>query len=159
MPPGAYPSGGHAVPPMSGGSSSSAGGKYVYNEVKLYKLKEKMFSMSGDSFQVKDAQSGATAFKVKGNALSFGDSKKLLDPSGTPIYKMSESILSLRGRMQIVDSGTNKVLVMLRKKGFIPMLGTGTVQVWRGGSDEGPPWLQVKGDFFKRDFSMYVLLL
>ncbi len=85
--------------------------------------------------------------------MSFSDSKKLLDPSGRAIYTMSESIISLRGRMSIVDSTSKQPIVTLRKKGFIPMMGTSTVQVWRGSTDDGSPWLEVKGDFFRKDFN------
>lgn len=93
-------------------------------------------------------------FKIKGNAFSFRDSKALYGIDGNAIYKMSESIISLRGRMQITDPDTKQPVLTLRKKGFIPMLGTSTIQAWRGASDEGEPDLECKGDFFRKDFAI-----
>ncbi len=124
----------------------------MYNQVMEYKLKEKMWSMSGDSFSVKQVSTGAAAFKIKGTVMGFNDKKKILDLNGTPIYTMVESILSLRGRMQISDSNTKTPVVTLRKKGFIPMMGTSTVLIWKGSTDEGEPWIQIKGDFLRKNF-------
>lgn len=113
-----------------------------------------MFSLSGDSFSITNVATGQPAFKVKGNALSFQDSKVLLDADGNSVYKMKESIISLRGRMQIQDAASKQTAMTLRKKGFIPMMGTSTIQVWRGDSDEGEPYLECKGDFFRKDFNI-----
>lgn len=164
-PPAGYPgAGGSAYPggaaassaaPAAAGASSSVGtsGRYVYNTAVEYKLKEKAFSMSGDGFSIKNTQTGAAAFKVKGSIMSMGDKKKLVDAStGAAVYTMVESLLTLRGRMNIVDSNTKKPVLCLRKKGFIPMMGTSTVQIWRGGSDDGDPWLQCKGDYLRKNF-------
>lgn len=82
-----------------------------------FKLKEKAFSLSGDNFDIKNVTAGGTAFKVKGSVMSFQDKKKLLDANGNPIYSMVESIMSLRGRMQIVDASSKQPVVTLRKKG------------------------------------------
>eukprot|EP00177_Eucheuma_denticulatum_P002155 GFKZ01003846.1.p1 GENE.GFKZ01003846.1~~GFKZ01003846.1.p1 ORF type:complete len:273 (-),score=38.78 GFKZ01003846.1:1017-1835(-) len=135
-------------------TSSSWGGRYVYNHPVEFKLKEKYFSLSGDNFSIKDVATGQPAFNVKGNAFSFKDSKSLFDVNGNAIYKMTESILSLRGRMQITDSNTKQPVLTLRKKGFIPMLGTSTIQAWRGPTDDGEPDLVCKGDVFRKDFNI-----
>ena len=50
--------------------------------------------------------------------MSFQDKKKLLDSNGNAIYSMVESIMSLRGRMQIVDASSKQPVVTLRKKGM-----------------------------------------
>lgn len=143
--------GGGGYKPHHGSPSSN---RYVYNHPVEFKLKEKTFSLSGDSFSIKNVATGEGTFKVKGNAMSFKDSKSLYDMHGRPIYKMSEALLSLRGRMQIQDANSKRTVVTLRKKGFIPHLGTGTIQVWKGGTDEGEPWLEVKGDYLKKDFDI-----
>lgn len=170
--PHAYPGGSHSSAPSghpsgsSGGAGPAAGGhrpahgsaggassRYTYNTPTEFKLKEKAFSLSGDGFSVKNTATGAKAFKVKGNAFSLKDSKKIVDgSSGKAIYSMVENILTLRGRMSITDSNTKASVVTLRKKGFIQFFGASTVQVWRGSTDDGEPWLQCKGDFFKKNF-------
>lgn len=128
--------------------------KHVYSIPVEFKLKEKAFSLSGDSFSVKRTDTGAEAFKVKGNALSFRDSKQLLDPNGQSIYKMTEALLTVRGRMHITDSASKQPVITLRKKGFIPGFGTSTIQAWRGGTDDGTPYMEVKGDFLRKDFTI-----
>lgn len=37
---------------------------------------------------------------------------------------------------------------------MIPMFGTRTIQAWAGSSDEGEPYLEVKGDFLRKDFAI-----
>lgn len=103
---------------------------------------------------IKRVDTGEAYFKVKGNALSFKDTKTLLDMNGTPIYKMSEALITLRGRMNIVDPGTKQPVMTLRKKGFIPGFGTSTIQAWAGGTDDGSPYLEIKGDFLRKCFSI-----
>ena len=34
------------------------------------------------------------------------------------------------------------------------MFGTKTIQAWAGSLDEGAPYLEVKGDFLRKDFSV-----
>lgn len=133
---------------------SSAAARYVLQQPVEFKLQEKAFSLSGDSFSVKRVDTGEPYFKVKGNALSLKDSKSLLDANGNAIYKMSEALLTLRGRMSIVDATNKQPVLTLRKKGFIPGFGTKTIQAWPGAAEEGTPYLEVKGDFFRKDFNI-----
>lgn len=128
-------------------------GPYVYAQPTEYKLKENVWSFSGDSFKIKNTATGEAVFQVKGKALSLRDSKQLLDANGNAIYKLTESMMSLRGRMTITDATTGAAVVTLRKKSFIPMMGTSKIQIWKGASDDGDPWIQVKGDFFRKDFN------
>lgn len=133
---------------------SAAAQRFVYQHPVEFKLKEKAFSLSGDNFSIKNIQTGESTFKVKGNAFSFKDSKALYDMNGNAIYKMSESIISLRGRMKIEDPSTKRTVITLRKKGIIPILGTSTIQAWRGDSDDGEPYMECKGNFIRKDFAI-----
>lgn len=140
---------------VSGGLPMSAAARpFIPQSPVEFKMKEKVFSLSGDSFSVTRVDTGQPAFQVKGKALSLKDSKALLDMSGNAIYKMSESLFSLRGRMAITDAQTKQPVVNLRKKGFIPGFGTKTIQAWPGDKEDGPPYLEVQGDFFRRDFKI-----
>lgn len=145
------------------GSSHGGGGKpamsqiaarYVSQHPIEFKLKEKVMSLSGDSFSIKRVDTGEAAFKVVGKALSLKDSKKLTDTNGNAIYKMTEEFFSLRGRMVIQDAQTKAAVVNLRKKGYFKFFGAGTIQAWAGEKEEGEPYLEVKGEFFKRNFSI-----
>ena len=156
--PQAYPP---ARPHRPAGASASASAArprphkvspYVFDRPVEFKLKESVFSLSGDSFSIKRTDTKEAVFRVKGNAFSFRDSKTIMDLKENPIYKMQESIVSLRGRMQILDAATRAPVITLRKKGFITGFGTGTIQAWTGASDDGAPTYEIKGDFFKKDF-------
>lgn len=126
--------------------------RFVYDHATEFKLREKFWSLSGDSFSIKNLSNNASTFKVKGNAFSLKDSKQLCDSRNKPILKMTESLFTLRGRMHITDASTKRTVLTLRKKGFIPMTGTGTILAWKGGDDDGKPDIVCKGDFFRKDF-------
>lgn len=126
--------------------------RFVFPHPTEFKLQEKLFSLSGDSFSIKRVDTGESFFKVKGNALSLKDSKTLYDNQGNAIYKMVEALLTLRGRMQIIDVSTKAPIITLRKKGFFSGFGGGTIQAWAGDKDDGDPFLEIKGDFLKKDF-------
>lgn len=125
----------------------------VFDEAVEFKLKEKVFSLSEDSFKIVRSDNGAELFSVKGNALSLRDSKKMYDAEGKALFKMTEALLTLRSRMFIEDQRTGEKYT-LRKKGYVPLLGTSTIHVWKGDSDDGEPWLEVKGDILRKSFSV-----
>lgn len=121
-PPYAPQSQGHAPQQQQARPASSgappigpAAARFILQQPTEFKLKEKPFSLSGDSFSIKRVDTGEPFFKVKGNAMSLKDSKTLFDMKGTPIYKMSEAFLTLRGRMSIVDPNTKETVITLRK--------------------------------------------
>jgi uncharacterized protein YxjI len=130
--------------PPSVGLQSAVSARYTHPRRMEYKVKE-MFGLTGDNFNIVEAQSGMVHFNMKAKLFSIKEKKTLVDTSnGAPIYSLAEELLSLRGTMRIQDAVTKQTVVTMRKKGFIPMMGTSTVQAWRGPSDEGQPWLEVK---------------
>lgn len=132
---------------------------YIFSQVTEFRVKEKIFSLSGDSFSIKRESDGQKLFKVKGNAFSIRDSKKLLDADGNDLYKMTEKLLSLRDRMYIQDVNSGETVLTVRKKSFIsvPIIGGRTLQVWKGGDDEGDPWLEVHGNILRKNFKLNVV--
>ncbi len=49
-------------------------------------MKEKIWSLSGDSFKILDAHSGDVAFQIKGKAISLlRDKRQLMDANGFEI--------------------------------------------------------------------------
>lgn len=134
---------------------SAAAAAYVFKEPRAYKLKEKVMSLSGDSFTVKDVGSGAVAFKMKGNITAVLSERKVLyDARGNALYNLTEAMFSLRDRMTIADATTRAPVLVLRKKGVIPMMGTGTIQCWVGGKEGGAPYLTAKGNLLRKSFSI-----
>lgn len=137
----------HAMP-----ANASA---FVFDRQMEFKLQEKYFSLSGDSFKILDVASGAPVFMMKGKIASIIRERKTLCTSdGRPLYSLTEAALSLRGRMFITDASTKQPVLCLRKKGFIPMMGTSTVQAWHGGSDEGTPYIEIKGNLLRKSFNV-----
>lgn len=129
---------------------------FVYDSVTEYCLKEKVFSLSGDSFEIKSEESGEVVFRVDGNMLSIHDSKTMLTPDGEEIYKMKDALVSLRDRMFIEECASGDTVYTLRRKDLIslPFVGGRTLLVWKGDSDEGEPWLEIHGDLIRKDFIM-----
>lgn len=158
-PPQGYPQQGHAQQPAAPARAPTGQNpfkaQFCYQQRTEFKVKEKMFSLSGDGFSIKEVQSGQSYFKVKGNALALISEKKtLLDANGNPVYTLKEAPISLRGRMHIADASSKQDVITLRKKGFIPGLGTSTVQCWMGSQDDGDPYMEVKGNILRKSFNV-----
>ena len=79
--------------------------KFVAPGTVQLKLREKVFTWSGDDFKIKEINTGATWFKVKGKAFSFRDRKEFFDAHGNVLATMTQTPLSLRGRMKVVGNG------------------------------------------------------
>lgn len=145
--------GGSSRPLHGHGHGGSVAAAHTFSRPMTFVLKEKVLSLSGDSFSVKDG-SGKTHYKVEGKIVTLRDKKVLSDSHGHKLYRMKESLISLRSRQQILDAKTGRTVVTLRQKGFIPMLGTSTVLVWKGDSDSGEPWLSCKGNLLRKNFTI-----
>lgn len=142
----------HATPAHAMPAHASA---YVFDRPIELKLEEKFRSLSGDSFKITDVATDAVLFMMKGKVASvIKERKTLTDAQGQPLYSLTEAVFSLRDRMFITDAQTKQPVLCLRKKGFIPMMGTSTVQVWHGGSDEGSPYLEIKGNILRKAFNI-----
>lgn len=110
-------------------------------------------SASGDSFNVKDA-AGRLRYLVDGTTFTMRQRKRLLGPAKEPLLGMSQERMSLRSRMVISDS-TGRPAVTLRKRGFVSGMGNSTVYAWWGSDpDASSPFLEVKGDVFKKSYKI-----
>jgi hypothetical protein len=78
---------------------------YVAPHELQLKLKEKIFSLSGDSFEIKEATTKQTWFKVKGNAFSLRDTKTFMDANGNEIATMKQPILHILKSMKVSGNG------------------------------------------------------
>lgn len=124
---------------------------YIHNNVTEFKVREKIFSLSGDSFEIKD-QNGCTAFKVNGKVFTLRERKTLLDADGSTLYGMTENIISFRNRMHIFDGAGTKIMTIRRK--HIISLYKGTVQIWNGPADEGKPAFEIVGSVIRKNFKI-----
>lgn len=65
------------------------------------KIKEKMFSFSGDDFKIADPSDGTIYFRCAGKAFSLRDKKTLLDNMGQPVLNMKEGLLTFTDKFTI----------------------------------------------------------
>lgn len=124
---------------------------YVYDDHKTFKLREKKFSLSGDSFYVLN-EKGKKVFNVRSNWLSISpwEKKKLYDMNGRLLYTLKQSLFSFYGRMDIIDNSGSVVAAIYRKRLFT--LWHRSLVVTRGKG--GETWLEIKGSIFKKRFKM-----
>lgn len=117
-------------------------------------MKEKVFSMTGNDFDITEGRSRNIAFTIRGDSTSLHDSRVLRDGRGRPVYRMKLVLVSAHGRMVVKHCGSGEPVVTLRRKSVMPMAlaGGGTVRVWRGGNDVGKPWVEIKGEHEGNEF-------
>lgn len=117
-------------------------------------LQQNILPVQNASYTVKNVRTDEEIFNITDTFFTLHSSKHLLDIHGRSIYQLKESIVSLHGRMHIIDSNTNKTVLTLRKKGLIPLLDIGTIIAWKGSSDNGKPDIICKGDFLIKEFEV-----
>ncbi|OUM64086.1 hypothetical protein PIROE2DRAFT_60910 [Piromyces sp. E2] len=88
--------------------------RFCFTEPITLKLKEKIFSLSGDSFSIKDLN-GVEYFKCSGRAFSIKEKKVLLDLYDQPILNIKEKVISLRGKMKIYEGNSSQDVLMTIK--------------------------------------------
>jgi len=91
--------------------------RYCHSSLKEYVIKENIFSLSGDSFEIKD-ENDVVAFKMIGKAFSLHNKKKLVDHEGKLVGKMNKKYFTMHGRTFIMDSQENVLACMKRRKFF-----------------------------------------
>ncbi|KAB2573633.1 hypothetical protein DBV05_g7685 [Lasiodiplodia theobromae] len=89
--------------------------RFIAQSSETLVLKEKIFSLSGDSFDIKSAGSNNTAFKVKGEALSLSGRKHLLDANGDSVFDIRKEHFTLHKTFYGQDESGNH-LFEVRKK-------------------------------------------
>jgi uncharacterized protein YxjI len=145
----------HTAAAPAGVAAGHPMGTYFYSCPKEFKLKERLGSLSGDSSVITDVANGAVVMKMNGAVPGAAAEKSTLsDAAGTRLYVLSDAVVSLRDRMFVSDATTRAPVLTLRKKGFLPMMGTSTVLCFRGGSDDGNPYLMVKGNIARKAFTV-----
>lgn len=127
--------------------------RHVYNEVTEYKLREKIFSISGDTFTVKHVATGVDAFKIIGKPLSIREKKTMSEMNGTKLFRMKEKVISLRKSMCIEDANTGTTLYNLRRKNYIQLFKP-AVQVWQGSSSKADPIFEIQGNVLRKNFTI-----
>jgi uncharacterized protein YxjI len=72
-------------------------------------IKEKMMSLSGDSFDIK-LLDGRPIFQVRGNAWSLSGRKQVLDMAGNHLFTIRKKHLTLHTTFYAEDPSENQIL-------------------------------------------------
>lgn len=116
-----------------------------------FKIKEKIMSMSGDSYDILDP-GDRICYKVKGKFWTKTEKKTIFDRDGRPIYRLSEDVFTMHARQTIVDVLSGETIVTIARKSIVPSRGTSTIHIWRGTNTQVDPWLVCRGDLMRKRF-------
>eukprot|EP00181_Compsopogon_caeruleus_P004433 CAMPEP_0184679840 /NCGR_PEP_ID=MMETSP0312-20130426/2716_1 /TAXON_ID=31354 /ORGANISM="Compsopogon coeruleus, Strain SAG 36.94" /LENGTH=188 /DNA_ID=CAMNT_0027129561 /DNA_START=121 /DNA_END=687 /DNA_ORIENTATION=+ len=131
-------------------SSIVGGGQWDASEPTELILKEKVFSLSGDTFVVKD-HTGRDIFMVEGHAISMSDRKSMKAADGTEVAELREKAISMHKGQDVVDPDGN-FLFTVRKSGMIQMFSS-ELEIYLGDGDREVDF-DIKGDFREKSFKV-----
>jgi len=108
-------------------------------------LKEKVLSLSGDSFSIKTID-GRALFQVKGSVMSLSGRKLVTDMAGKDLFTIRKKHFAFPAAYYAEDPSGNKFFEVVGK---FSLLGSKAIGKFRStsGKDEN---LVMKGDFFDR---------
>lgn len=118
--------------------------QYLARQTEVIVLREKVMSLSGDSFEIK-MQNGQPLFRVEGKVLSISGRKTLTDAAGNKLFDIVKEHFHIHTTFAIEDPSGRKLMQV--KSGFA-LLGskaTATFTTPRTGQAEV---LKMKGNWF-----------
>lgn len=81
------------------------------------KLREKVFSLSGDTFEITDAQTNQTLIECRGSKFSISDRKEFKMPgNGPPLFSLRTKIISFPHKKFYAESPEGRVLFEVKGK-------------------------------------------
>lgn len=128
----------------------------IYDEVTEYRLKEKLAYLSNDSFNVIRESEGRKLFHVERKSSDSSGTTTMYDMHGGKLYTMRTALMSMHNRIHIENAHNSETIITMKTKK--PLASTiskhpNTVQVWKGDTDHGKPWLELCGDLMRKDFT------
>jgi len=73
----------------------------------LIRLKQKIFSMSGDTYKIINVKDESVKFNCKGKILSLQDKKVIYNAKGAPLFVMMEKLLQLDDKQTVYSCGVD----------------------------------------------------
>eukprot|EP01126_Amoeba_proteus_P048698 TRINITY_DN564_c0_g2_i10.p1 TRINITY_DN564_c0_g2~~TRINITY_DN564_c0_g2_i10.p1 ORF type:complete len:180 (-),score=23.28 TRINITY_DN564_c0_g2_i10:289-828(-) len=134
--------------------------RFCLNRSIVFRLREKILSLSGDSALIKD-QSGGLWFQTKGKVPSFHERNRLYDDSGNFIAELEKKFFSLHSKVFFKDAEGN-VLACLMKE-HVVQLTTSNIKIYLFPSkcekppknfEKQEPNLFVTGNFLSSRFTI-----
>ncbi|KAF8606971.1 DUF567-domain-containing protein [Ceratobasidium sp. AG-I] len=124
---------------------------YARNKELTLKLREKKWSLSGDSFEITDLQ-GQPHFKMEGNAWNIRSKKTLMQADGRPIFNIQQKLLTLHFRYLVYNADeSTESEPLFEVKSHFSIKGAKLAVSFTNTSDNRPVTLELKGDFFDRN--------
>ncbi|KAI1339414.1 DUF567-domain-containing protein [Xylariaceae sp. FL0016] len=117
--------------------------QFVAQQPETLVLKEKVLSLSGDSFEIKTAD-GRPVFQIKGEALSLSGRKNVMDMSGNLLFTIRKKLIALHATFYGEDP-SGKVLFEVKGKFSIGSSKSLCTFTSSSGKEET---LLMKGNFF-----------
>ncbi|KAH8648420.1 tubby C-terminal-like domain-containing protein [Xylariales sp. PMI_506] len=116
---------------------------FVAHQPETLIIKEKLMSLSGDSFDIK-TRDGRPIFKIKGNAFSLSGRKELSDAAGNALFTIRKRHLKLHDTYYAEDPQGREILEVAGKFSFMSSKAVCTFTSASGKAES----LSMKGDWF-----------
>ncbi|KAB5595861.1 Protein LURP-one-related 15 [Ceratobasidium theobromae] len=129
---------------------------YAQNYELTLKLREKRFSLSGDSFDITDPQ-GRLYFKMEGSVFNIRDKKTLKQADGRPIFNIQNKLLSIHHQYLVYNanqSTESEPLFMI--KSHFSLTGAKIDVAFTNAADGRQVVFDLKGSFFDRSAEITV---
>ncbi|CAK7268514.1 hypothetical protein SEPCBS57363_003132 [Sporothrix epigloea] len=117
--------------------------QYIANQTETLVLKEKILSLSGDSFDVRLAN-GQPLLKVKGKLLTLGSRKSVYDCNDTHLFDIYREILHIHSTYVLEDPKGNKFFEL---RSNIQLIGTTATAKFATPATGKREALTMKGNF------------
>ncbi|KAE8419495.1 tubby C-terminal-like domain-containing protein [Aspergillus pseudocaelatus] len=124
--------------------------QFIAQQSEVLVLKEKVLSLSGDSFDVR-LVSGEPTFRIKGKPLSISGRKSVFDMAGNHLFDIVKEHLHLHSTYAIQALDGSKLLEV---KSSFSLIGSNATATFTSPSTDGIVSLNMKGNWRSRKASI-----
>ncbi|KAH7239041.1 tubby C-terminal-like domain-containing protein [Fusarium tricinctum] len=116
---------------------------FIANQTETLVLKEKVMSLTGDSFDIKLAN-GQPILKVEGKVMSISGRKKVFDMNGNHLFSIVKELLHIHATYAVEDPNGVKIMEVKNSFKLIGSKATATFTSSNGAAEV----LEMKGSWF-----------
>lgn len=91
-----------------------ANSRFCYEHQKTLTMKEKVWSLSGDSFHITD-EKDVEVVRCQGSAISLSDRKEFQDPQGNPLFSLRTKLIAIHKTFYADDPAGNRLFEVKAK--------------------------------------------
>ncbi|KAI5803621.1 tubby C-terminal-like domain-containing protein [Peziza echinospora] len=124
---------------------------YIANNETVLKLREKTWSLSGDSFDITTAQDNLPVFKCTGSVMSLHSKKLFTDSNKNPLLTISKKLLTIHTIFEVYRGDATDELLFTVRSHWNPLGGAKMTISFTNVHDKQPIELKINGDFFDRN--------